>query len=438
MSGRVVVVGGGLAGLSAAVDLADAGVPVTLLERRPRLGGATHSFRRAGLRIDNGQHVFLRCCTAYRGFLDRLGVSVHAPLQRRLSVPVLAPGGRRADLARTSLPAPLHLAGAVARYRHLPVADRLRVARAAFALRRSPASDDVTFADWLRAHGQSDRAVEAFWDLITVPTVNLPSAQASLALAATVFQLGLLTETAAGDIGVPAIPLSDLHAAPAHRLLGESVRTGVAVRAVEPSGGRFLLRTTDEVLTADAVVVAVPHDDVAALLPAGLLPDPAALGASPILNVHVIYDRPVTDLPFAAAVDSPVQWVFDRTVTSGLTSGQYLALSISAADDLIDQPVADLARTYTAALADLFPAARGARVRELFVTRERTATFRGVPGTLALRARTTTPVPGLLLAGAWTDTGWPATMEGAVRSGRAAAAAALAHLSAPHPAEVTA
>jgi hypothetical protein len=175
----------------------------------------------------------------------------------------------------------------------------------------------------------------------------------------------------------------------------------------------------------DAVVLAVPHEQAAKLVPAGALPAETVdgwvgLGAAPIVNVHVIYDRTVMDVPFAAA-DSPVQWVFDRTRISGMhergDSGQYLAISLSAADEYASKPVAELREQFVPALAELFPAAKAATVTEFFVTREKRATFRQVPGTAKLRPKAATDLPGLVLAGAWTDTGWPDTMEGAVRSG---------------------
>ena len=181
-----------------------------------------------------------------------------------------------------------------------------------------------------------------------------------------------------------------------------------------------------EVLAADAVVLAVPHEQAARLIPAGALPAEtvdgwAGLGAAPIVNLHVRYDRKVMDVPFAAAVDSPVQWVFDRTRISGMHArgddGQYLAVSLSAADPYVNMSVAELREMFVPALAALFPEARAATVTEFFVTRERRATFRQVPGTARLRPKSATALPGLALAGAWTDTGWPDTMEGAVRSG---------------------
>jgi uncharacterized protein with NAD-binding domain and iron-sulfur cluster len=196
------------------------------------------------------------------------------------------------------------------------------------------------------------------------------------------------------------------------------------------------------VIAADAVVLAVPHEKAAPLVPPGALPAGtvaawAGLGASPIVNVHVIYDRPVMNLPFAAGVDSPVQWVFDRTSISGLDRSspgqQYLAISLSAADDYADVPAARLRDQFVPALAELFPAARDANVTEFFVTRERQATFRQAPGCEALRPPAGTRRPGLVLAGAWTQTGWPDTMEGAVRSGLAAAIELRRTVLAPGP-----
>ena len=437
---KAVVVGGGLAGITAAIALGQAGADVTLLEAKPRLGGATMSFTRDGLVVDTGQHVYLRCCTAYRGLLDRLGMAAHAPLQRRFDVPVLTPS-RRTRLRRNRLPAPLHLLPTLARYPLLSFSERSRVSLAALAMRRvdpaNPATDEVRFGDWLAAHGQDERARRALWDLFSVASLNIPGDDATLALAATVVRTGLLGDSGAADIGVPALSLGELHGAAAARLLGKlgaTVRPNTKVAAIEASGegpGEFLVRLArgedpDEVIRADAVVLAVPHEAAARLIPAGALPAAtvdgwAGLGAAPIVNVHVIYDRKVMDMPFAAAVDSPVQWVFDRTRISGMHArgddGQYLAISLSAADEYVDVPAAELREQFVPALADLFPAAREATVTEFFVTRERRATFRQVPGTARLRPQAATALPGLVLAGSWTDTGWPDTMEGAVRSG---------------------
>ncbi|MFH9554472.1 hydroxysqualene dehydroxylase HpnE [Streptomyces sp. NPDC017435] len=443
-----VVVGGGLAGVTAALALADAGVRVTLLEGRPRLGGLAFSFRRGELTVDNGQHVYLRCCTAYRWFLDRIEGSALAPLQDRLDVPVVdlaRPEGRRLGrLRRDALPVPLHLGRSLATYPHLSLAERARVGRAALALKgldlADPALDAQDFGSWLTAHGQSARAVEALWDLVGVATLNAVAGDSSLGLAAMVFKTGLLSDPGAADIGWAHVPLGDLHDRLARKALDSAgVRTEVRTRvtSLSPDGnGTWSVQVPGETLRADSVVLAVPQREAYDLLPDGALDEPErllAIGAAPILNVHVVYDRKVLDKPFFAALGTPVQWVFDRTGASGLREGQYLALSQSAAQDEIDEPVAALRARYLPELQRLLPRARGAEVRDFFVTRERTATFAPAPGVGRLRPGARTRAPGLYLAGAWTATGWPATMESAVRSGVSAADAALSALGRPRP-----
>ncbi|MER5771252.1 hydroxysqualene dehydroxylase HpnE [Streptomyces sp. NPDC001985] len=446
-SRHAVVIGGGLAGVTAALRLADAGVGVTLVEGRPRLGGLAFSFQRGDLTVDNGQHVYLRCCTAYRWFLERVGGAHLAPVQDRLDIPVLdigRPGRPRLGrLRRTALPVPLHLAAALARYPHLSLVERAQVVRAALALSRldpeDPALDGIDFATWLGRHGQSRRATEALWDLVGVATLNATAPHASMALAAMVFKTGLLSDPGAADIGWARVPLGELHDTLARKALegaGVSVRTATRVREVSRTGeGRWSVATDGEALEADTVVLAVAQREAHALLPDGALTDPDRLldiGTAPILNIHVIYDRPVLRRPFFTALGSPVQWVFDRTEASGLERGQYLALSQSAAEDEIDAPVAELRARYLPELERLLPPARKAGVLDFFVTRERTATFAPAPGVGRLRPGTETRAPGLYLAGAWTATGWPATMEGAVRSGFTAATAALRALGRPH------
>jgi squalene-associated FAD-dependent desaturase len=438
---HAVVVGGGLAGVTAALRLAESGVRVTLLEGRPRLGGLAFSFRRGDLHVDNGQHVYLRCCTAYRWFLDRIGGAHLAPLQDRLDVPVLdvahPRGPRLGRLRRDALPVPLHLARSLATYPHLSLAERASVGRAALALRRldpaDPALDGIDFATWLGRHGQTPRTIEALWDLVGVATLNATAPQASMGLAAMVFRTGLLSEPGAADIGWAHVPLGELHDTLAARALaGLGVRTVLRAKAERISrtaDGRWAVALPGETVEADAVVLAVPQQETHHLLPEGALDDPDRLldiGTAPILNLHVVYDRKVLRQPFFTALGSPVQWVFDRTRSSGLTGpGQYLAVSQSAAQDDIDEPVAALRARYLPELERLLPAARGAGIRDFFVTRERTATFAPTPGVGRLRPGARTHAPGLYLAGAWIATGWPATMEGAVRSGFAAAGAAL-------------
>ncbi|CAL9634413.1 hydroxysqualene dehydroxylase HpnE [Streptomyces sp. enrichment culture] len=445
---HTVVVGGGLAGVTTALALADAGVRVTLLEGRPRLGGLAFSFQRGDLTVDNGQHVYLRCCTAYRWFLDRIEGASLAPLQDRLDVPVVdlaRPAGRRLGrLRRDALPVPLHLGRSLATYPHLSLAERARVGRAALALQgldlADPALDTRDFGSWLAAHGQSARAVEALWDLVGVATLNAVASEASLQLAAMVFKTGLLSDPGAADIGWARVPLGDLHDRLARKALDSAgVRTEVRTRVSSVSrneNGGWSVEVPGERLDADAVVLAVPQREAHDLLPPGALDAPGRLleiGTAPILNVHVVYDRRVLTHPFLTALGTPVQWVFDRTEASGLRSGQYLALSQSAAQDEIDAPVAVLRERYLPELERLLPLTRGAEVKDFFVTRERTATFAPAPGVGRLRPGARTKATGLYLAGAWTATGWPATMESAVRSGVSAADAVLGALGRPRP-----
>ena len=416
---RAVVVGGGLAGITAAIALAQAGAEVTLLEAKPRLGGATMSFTRDGLAIDTGQHVFLRCCTAYRGLLDRLGMTAHAPLQPRFDITVVSPE-KRARMRRRRAPAPFHMLPALLGYPFLSFSERSRISRAALAFKRlneaDPKTDEIRLGDWLAAHGQDDRTRRVLWDLFSISSLNVPGDDASLALAAVVVKTGLLGDAGAADIGVPALSLGELHGAAAARLLGQAGRLRPAVdqggghraerrrriprpaepeRAAErgrrrrrrrPPGGRPRRRPTrpenGEVLAADVVVLAVPHEQAARLIPAGALPQQsvdgwAGLGAAPIVNLHVRYDRKVMDVPFAAAVDSPVQWVFDRTRISGMHArgddGQYLAVSLSAADPYVNMSVAELREMFVPALAG--PVPRGPRG-----DRDRVLRHQGAPG----------------------------------------------------------
>ena len=443
---HVVVIGGGLAGITAAIRLREAGAAVTVLEARPWLGGATCSFTRGEKVIDNGQHVFLRCCTEYQALLARLGMTGSVTMQERFDVTVLTPG-RQARLRRNSLPAPLHLSGALARYGLLTPGERLKVGRAAlgmkFANPARPELDDQRLGDWLGRRWQGERPAPALG-----PVHHLGPEYCRRRRQRRPGRHGH-QDRAAGPQGRrrhrhvrhparrPARASRDAAADPAGRRRAP-VRQGRRHRARRarrgcrpgaPAPRRFRVPVTsagdvDEVLSADAVVLAVPAAAALRLAPPALAAGAARwgeLGVSPIVNVHVHYDRRVTRLPFAAALESPVQWVFDKTRAAGVTTGQYLAVSQSAADSYVDVPAARLREEFLPAMEQLFPAAAEARVLDFFVTRERRATFRQGPGTGRLRPGAGTAVPGLALAGAWTETGWPDTMEGAVRSGQNAA-----------------
>jgi squalene-associated FAD-dependent desaturase len=459
---RVVVIGGGLAGITAALDCADAGARVTVVEVRRRLGGAAYSFERDGMRLDNGQHVFLRCCTAYRALLARLGSERHVAVQERLEIPVLSPGKPPVVLRRGTLPPPLHLAGALARYPYLKPAQRFSAALAARALSAldpsDPELDRRTLGDWLSDLGQNEQSLAALWDLVALPTLNLPAAEASLALGAFVFQTGLLASADAGDIGFHVGTLADVIGDPAETALREAgvefrlgwraqqlrradggfevARGSGAARAApedeEPAQADDAADDTGDGLDADAVIVALPHARAAGLIEP-LLPQHArairGLGSAPIVNLHVVYDRVVCEQPFAAGVGTPVQYLFDRSAAAGTPPGcQYLAVSLSGADREMQMSVDALREQYLPAIEELLPRARGAKLESFLATREHAATFRAVPGTAALRPGPDTGVAGLVLAGSWTATGWPATLESAVLSGHAAARSVRAAL----------
>jgi len=437
----VVVVGGGLAGLTAALDCADAGWRVTLCEARPFTGGKCYSLGAGpkappGTEVDNGQHVFLRCCTRFLALCARLDAMGDVALQPRLDVMVRDPDGRGWRLRANGWPAPLHMAGSLLRYGLLGIRERLALGRAALAIRRltperRAALDDQSFAQWLHAHGQSTRAIDRFWDLFVLATCNLPSTECSAAVACMVFQDGLLTDAHAGDIGWSRVGLSRLlpdRAVARLRGDGHTVRLRAPTAQVHVAEGRARGVTLRDgsTLAADAVVLAVPAPAVPGLLPAAVAADPffadvPRLGASPICNVHLGFDRPVMTDDLFALTDSPVHWVFNKGRLLGHDDGAYLSCTTSSAgaatrgarDGVLDTTLATVRRA--------LPAAREARCTWSRVVVEPDATFAARPGTQRWRRPAATPLPGLVLAGAWTDTGWPATMEGAVRSGESAA-----------------
>lgn len=437
-SARVVVIGGGLAGITAALDCAQAGAQVTLLEVRPRLGGAAYSFKRDGLWLDNGQHVFLRCCAAYRQLLARLGSERRVRIQNRLEIPVLSPGCKPQTLRRSSLPAPAHLGKALLGYRRLPPSQRLRAIGTALSIGRldlnDPRLEEQTFARWLTDRGHDHNSIAALWDLIALPTLNLTARDASLALCAFVFKTALLESAGAGDIGFHDRPLSEILGEPAIAALrGAGVQVKLSCRAtgIASTADGLQISTPDGDMDAQATILAVPHGRAEALLQ-GLTPGPRAeyskLGQSPIVNLHLIYDRQVCEFDFAAGVGTPIQYLFDRTEAAGVTDGQYLAISLSGADRDAHLSSNHLRERYLPAMAQLLPRTRAARLEGFIITREHGATFRATPGIAALRPGPETSVRGLTLAGTWTNTGWPATLEGAVLSGHAAASRTLAAL----------
>jgi squalene-associated FAD-dependent desaturase len=397
---KAAVVGGGLAGLSAALELVDAGHEVALCEARPTLGGAVQTLpRREGdpePPPDNGQHIALACFTEYVRFLERIGEQ-NGVWRRRLMLPVVDARGRTATIAPSAL--------ALLRYRHVPLGDRTRILR---ALARWGDASGETFADALRARGQSDLAIDRFWDVFIRPALNLPSNEASGEAGDFTVRTALLGKRRDSDLLLPMTPLGEMHGDAAGRALeaaGATVHTGARVERIDD-------------LDADAVVVAVPHRESARLLGE---PEPA-LEDSPIVSVHLWFDRTLLPHPLAALLESDAHWVFDRGALTGRRPerGQYLTVVSSGAPELMAlrgrELVDRIAGEVTGRLGE-------AELLWSRVSREPAATIAVRPGSEGERRGVETARPNVTRAGAWTATGWPATMEGAVRSGRAAARA---------------
>jgi squalene-associated FAD-dependent desaturase len=408
---NAAVVGGGLAGLAAALELAEQGHAVTLYEARPTLGGAVQTLpEREGDPSpppDNGQHIALGCFTEYLRFLDRIG---EGGSYRRLTLelPVIAEDGHTATIGRSP--------GAFLRYRHLPLRDRLRVAR---AVRRLPARGlrTQTFGTLLRELGCSDESIDSFWDVFVRPALNLRTDEVSAEWGVFTVRTALLAARAASDVILPTRPLGWMHGDAASRTLeatGATVRTGERVVSLDD-------------LDADAVVVAAPPAEASRLLGE---PDPG-LEHSPIVSVHLLFDRPLLAHPLAALLRSDAHWIFDRGALTGHDPGegrQYLTVVSSGAPELMDVRGRELAELVAGQLVERLGTAELLWSR---VSREPEATLALGPG--VIRPSADTILPNVVRAGAWVDTGWPATMEGAVRSGVAAARA----LTRPH-AEVSA
>ena len=446
-SGRpsVLVIGGGLAGIAASLRLAQAGWQVTLLEARRELGGRVFSFESPvdGRRLDNGQHVIVGACRTLLQFLEEIGARRLWHLQRRLDVAVYDASGRRGMLYGVALPSPLYLLPAFVGYPHLGWMDKAKAVRALFSImltdRENPELEDMTFHQWLRQRGQSERVMSNLWNVLIEGTLNDNIRDVSAAMGLMVVQDGLLAGSNTANVGYPTVPLSDALANPARsRLqeLGVRIITGCPVRRMlTRCGGQVdgIVAGDDRVMCADAYVSAVPFWTLNSILPAplahGRLSDQLSnLRTSPIVNVHLLYDRQVMTGDFCYFLDSPLQWVFNSTRIfgpAGVDGSQSLSVSISAAWDFIHRDRSELAEMIAAEMSAAFPNARDARLLDATVVKQPNATIRCIPGSGHHRPGPVTDLPNLFLAGEWTDTGWPSTMEGAVISGYNAAEAVM-------------
>jgi squalene-associated FAD-dependent desaturase len=404
---RVAIVGAGLAGLSAAIALKSKGHEVELFERTRLLGGRATSFSVDGHEVDNGQHVFLACCTAFIRFVEQLGMADSLHLQERFDVLVIGKDVR-SRLRAADLPAPLHLGLSLLRYAPLKIGARLGVGRALLGLRKNANElPDETFSAWLARNGQGAAEVRAFWDPFLVPALNVPLGEMRLRDAAFVLQTAFLRDARAARFGWSTVPLARIAETAASRL--DRVHISTPVTSLELGGAQIGVRLANDRLTFDKVVLAVPPAQAARLSGiAGL----DAYEPHGILDIHLWTDSKALDFDFAALLDSPVQWVFQKD------SG-YLCCSLSAADDYLTATTASLVERTWDELCAALPALSSARIVQSAVTRNPTATYMPRPGVQRPRART--QWANFALAGSWLETGWPDTMESAVRSGLEAA-----------------
>jgi len=400
---EALVVGAGLAGLAAALDLAKAGIKVTLAERRAFPGGRAYSFTDAsGMTVDNGQHVFLECCTAYREFLDEVGASDLVKLQARTDVRFFdVRSGKGTRLRESSwLPAPFHFLFSILRYKPLPVRDRRAILRAGSAMRRESGSDAESLGAWLRARGQSDGAIQLFWDPSIVSILNERVDKVSAAQGIFVLRTAFFERKAAARIGVAEVPLGDI--------------ASRAVEKIRQLGGTVEFNRKIDKLPSGPVISAVPAKQLMEFVAEHPFFAPArAMETSPIVNLHFFFEAPVAAPRFFACVGGKLQWVFVR--------GPRVTISQSAARDLVDRPNAELEREFFEELVKAVPDLAGRKPLKCVIVREREATFVPSPGSASRRLPCRTPFDNLFLAGEWTEGAWPSTMEAAVRSGKRAA-----------------
>ena len=455
---RVIVIGGGLAGLAGAVALADAGFQVELYERRPILGGRATSFIHpsSGERVDNCQHVLLGCCVNLVDFYTRLGVAEQIDFHE--DIPFIDESGRVSVIGPSALPPPLHLLPSFLRLKTMGIRDKISVVRTVAGMLRhvsrlrktgdpAVAPAPVSMAAWLAAHGATKRAVDAFWKPFLVSALNDELGDIDTDYGIETAVRAMLLNRGGYEVGLPAVPLGDLYAPCIDYIeqRGGRVVFNRGVTGISVHGGKVVSVSLQDGSSVEAgtYLSALPFDVLCKLLPQSQVTDPYfamldGLSVSPITAVHVWFDRPVTELAYAAVIGRRIQWIFNQSsrhagAFSQDDTGAYLGLVVSASDEWMKTPRQAIIDQTMADLESLLPAVRQARLRKAVVVKEGRATFAPRPGCDALRPGPSSPLSNFSIAGDWVQTGWPATMESAVRSGYLAAEVLLRTRGVPTP-----
>jgi len=412
---KVLIAGGGLAGLAAAAALGGAGFDVDLFEARPFLGGRATSYAAPAADgqdaevIDNCQHVLLRCCVNLLDFYTRLGVRDRIKFYREFYF--IEPGGRISVLSRGRLPAPLHFTGAFLKMHCLSKADKISIGRALYAMRRERTRrkdlDRISMLDWLLQKRQTPNAISRFWRQVLVSAVNEDLERMAATHGFQVFWLGFLARADSYEMGVPSVPLGKLYDVEAWKRIGSvHMHFRAPVERIDEQG--FVV--AGERRTADHYICALPFERLEAV---GL--DAPKFEHSPITGVHLWFDREIMNLPHATLLDRTIQWVFNKD------AGRYLQCVVSASRDLTALSRNEIIEIAVGDLRLYFPKVKDAKLVKAHVIKEQRATYSAAPETECLRPTPEAGLPKVVLAGDWTRTGWPATMEGAVRSGYLAA-----------------
>jgi squalene-associated FAD-dependent desaturase len=432
----VTVIGGGVAGMSAACALAEAGLRVQLVEGRRFLGGRASSYLHPGVQevIDNCQHALFGCCTNQLGFYRRIGVEQKIHWTREMTM--IEPGGRRSLLGPSCLPAPLHDVPRLLSAHAFTLADKLALGRAICALLRPiPADSTESLGDWLRRHKQTKGALNRFWRLVIASALNAELDSIALPYAAMVIRGLFLNSAEAGRMGMSTVPLSELYAGADDFLKarggGVLLSTRVEGATWNEAVAQWTVQTSSGDLRSDFVIVALPFEATAKLLShmppvegaEALAEQLARFEHWPICSVHLWFDREITELEHAVLLDREIHWMYNQSRLQTGRGGHYLELVVSASRSFAALERKAAIELALAELADFFPRVKKAKLEKFALVKEVRATFGVPPGIDAARPTAISPWPNCFLAGDWTATGWPSTMESAARSGHLAAEA---------------